>query len=167
MPQVYEKKGVVRWQYDLGRKNNFEQVYLLKHTFFINCKAHAGRCFFEISNILMVFPSYNVFVFLLVFYFILFYRFLVQRRHFGSSHCSQKMIQTTYLHFMAQTFQHVLMLRFEPCELATICSALISLTSCVTIGLQILAYNICCQSMYIKFQISTFVIHIFQWIYIN
>lgn len=29
---VYEKKGVVRWQYDLGRKNNFEQVFGTKKT---------------------------------------------------------------------------------------------------------------------------------------
>lgn len=30
--EVYEKKGVVRWQYDLGRKKNFEQVFGTKKT---------------------------------------------------------------------------------------------------------------------------------------
>ncbi|CAN1794130.1 Probable protein S-acyltransferase 12 [Linum perenne] len=30
--EVYEKKGVVRWKYDLGRKKNFEQVFGTKKT---------------------------------------------------------------------------------------------------------------------------------------
>ncbi|XP_015389654.1 probable protein S-acyltransferase 12 isoform X3 [Citrus sinensis] len=70
MLQVYEKKRTVRWKYDLGRKKNFEQVYPVQLHLWLQELQNEQR------------------------------RFLVQTRHYGSFHYSQKRIRTAYQHFM-------------------------------------------------------------------